>query len=78
MGSKFPSKWVIWIVIIVALGAIFFALFMRSPGVPTGSLDDLVALNTVALRGAFLKNSEKEKLLSLYLEEVESFKKSFA
>jgi len=46
MGSKFPSKWVIWIVIIVALGAIFFALFMRSPGVPTGSLDDLITLTT--------------------------------
>jgi len=46
MGSKFPSKWIIWVVIIVAVGAIFFALFMRSPGVATGSLDDLVMLTT--------------------------------
>ena len=46
MGSKFPSKWIIWIVVIVAAGAIFFALFMRSPGVATGSLDDLVTLTT--------------------------------
>ncbi len=46
MGSKFPSKWIIWVVVIVAMGAIFFALFMRSPGVATGSLDDLVTLTT--------------------------------
>lgn len=46
MGSKFPSKWIIWVVVIVAVGAIFFALFMRSPGVATGSLDDLVTLTT--------------------------------
>ena len=46
MGSKFPSRWIIWVVVIVALGAIFFALFMRSPGVATGSLDDLVTLTT--------------------------------
>jgi len=46
MGSKFPSRWIIWVVVIVAVGAIFFALFMRSPGVPTGSLDDLVTLTT--------------------------------
>ncbi len=46
MGSKFPSKWIIWVVVIVVVGAIFFALFMRSPGVATGSLDDLVMLTT--------------------------------
>lgn len=46
MGSKFPSKWIIWVVVIVVVGAIFFALFMRSPGVATGSLDDLVTLTT--------------------------------
>ena len=47
MGSRFPSKWVIWVILIVALGAVFFALFLRTPGIPSGSLDDLVPLLTV-------------------------------
>ncbi|MFQ5924721.1 MAG: ATP-dependent zinc metalloprotease FtsH [Dehalococcoidia bacterium] len=44
MGLKFSSRWLIYLLVIAALVAVFFAFYPRSPEVPTGSLDNLVTL----------------------------------
>ena len=44
MSSKFLKRGVIYLVVIAALVALFFAFFPSSPEVKSGSLDDLVAL----------------------------------
>ncbi len=44
MGPKFLKRGVIYLVVIAALVALFFAFFPRSEEVKTGSLDDLVTL----------------------------------
>jgi len=44
MGLKFSSRWLIYLLVVAALVALFFAFYPRSPEVPTGSLDNLVTL----------------------------------
>ncbi len=41
---KFSSRWLVYLLVIAALVALFFAFYPRSPEVPTGSLDNLVTL----------------------------------
>ena len=44
MGLKFSSRWLIYLLVVAALVALFFAFWPSSPEVPTGSLDNLVTL----------------------------------
>ena len=46
MSSKFLKRGIIYLVVIAALVALFFAFLPRSPEVKTGYLDDLVTLAT--------------------------------
>ncbi|MDY6917326.1 MAG: ATP-dependent zinc metalloprotease FtsH [Chloroflexota bacterium] len=44
MGTKFSAKWLIWLVVIVAAVAIFFALFMRTPALKELSLSEAIEM----------------------------------